>query len=129
MKDDTMPKWSEYVDEARARGSLAAEFFMVRSKPVAPPERVKEILPRHLAYQVSLQDQHKLVFAGPVSDESGDNMLGEGMMIYRAATEEEARALADADPMHAEGGRNYTMRRWLINEGHIPEELKPLLEN
>ncbi|MEX3007433.1 YciI family protein [Hoeflea sp. TYP-13] len=124
-----MPKWSEYVDEARARGSLAAEFFMVRSKPVAPPERVKEILPRHLAYQVSLQDQHKLVFAGPVSDESGDNMLGEGMMIYRAATEEEARALADADPMHAEGGRNYTMRRWLINEGHIPEELKPLLEN
>ncbi|MCP4317238.1 MAG: hypothetical protein GY789_14805 [Hyphomicrobiales bacterium] len=124
-----MPKWSEYVSEARARGSLAAEFFVIRSKPVAPPERVKEILPRHLDYQVSLQDQHKLVFAGPVSDESGDNMLGEGMMIYRAASEEEARALADADPMHAEGGRSYTMRRWLINEGHIPEELKPLLEN
>ena len=124
-----MPKWSEYVDEARARGSLAAEFFMVRSTPVAPPERVKEILPRHLSYQVSLQDQHKLVFAGPLSDESGDNMLGEGMMIYRAGSEDEARALADADPMHAEGGRSYTMRRWLINEGHIPEELKPLLDN
>ena len=55
-----MPKWSEYVEEARARGSLAAEFFMIRSKPIAPPERVKEILPRHLSYQVSLQNQHKL---------------------------------------------------------------------
>ena len=124
-----MPKWSAYVDEARERGSLAAEFFMIRSKPIAPPERVKEILPRHLSYQISLQDQHKLVLAGPLSDESGKNMLGEGMMIYRAASENEARALADADPMHAEGGRSYTMRRWLVNEGHIPDELKPLLDD
>ena len=124
-----MPKWEDYVKEARERGSLAAEFFMVRSKPIAPPERVKEILPRHLAYQFGLQDQHKLVFAGPVSDESGQNMAGEGMMIYRAGSEADARALAAADPMHAEGGRSYTMRRWLINEGHIPEELKPLLDN
>ena len=124
-----MPKWNEYVDEARARGSLAAEFFMIRSTPIAPPERVKEILPRHLSYQISLQNSHKLVLAGPLSDESGENMLGEGMMIYRAKSEKEARALADADPMHAEGGRSYTLRRWLVNEGHIPVELKPLLEN
>ena len=124
-----MPKWSEYVEESRARGSLAAEFFMVRSKPVAPPEKIKEILPRHLAYQISLQDQHKLVLAGPLSDESGENMLGEGMIIYRAESEDEARGLADADPMHAEGGRSYIMRRWLVNEGHIPLELKPLLDN
>ena len=124
-----MPRWEDYVTESRDRGSLAAEFFMVRSQPVAPPEKVKEILPRHLAYQVSLQDQRKLVLAGPLSDDSGENMLGEGMMIYRAASEEEARALADADPMHAEGGRSYTMRRWLVNEGHIPDELRPLLNN
>lgn len=123
-----MPKWRDYVDEARARGSLAAEFFVIRSTPIAPPERIKELLPRHLSYQVSLQNSHKLVFAGPLSDESGENMLGEGMVIYRAESEEEARRLADADPMHTEGGRSYTMRRWLINEGHIPEELKPLLE-
>ena len=124
-----MPKWPEYVEESRARGSLAAEFFMVRSVPVSPPEKVKEILPRHLEYQLSLQNQHKLVLAGPLSDETGENMLGEGMMIYRAESEEAARALADADPMHAEGGRSYTIRRWLVNEGHIPDELKPLLEN
>jgi uncharacterized protein YciI len=123
-----MPKWDDYVKESQARGSLAAEFFMIRSQPIAPPERVKEILPRHLVYQLTLQEQHRLVLAGPLSDDSGDNMLGEGMMIYRAASEEEARAMADADPMHAEGGRSYTMRRWLVNEGHIPKELRPLLD-
>ena len=124
-----MPKWSDYVNESRTRGSLAAEFFVAVSTPVAPPETVREILPRHLAYQVKLQDEHKLVFAGPMSDESGENMLGSGMMIYRADTMEEAKALADADPMHAEGGRSYVLKRWLVNEGHIPDTLKPLLDN
>ncbi len=124
-----MPKWSDYVREARERGSLAAEHFMVMSTPVAPPETVKGILPRHLEYQVKLQNDHSLVFAGPLSDETGENMEGAGMIIYRADSLEAARALADADPMHAEGGRTYTIRRWLINEGHIPESLKPLLDN
>ena len=122
-----MPRWTDYVNESWERGSLAAEFFVVRSTPSAEPERLKEVLPRHLAYQITLQNAHKLVFAGPLSDESMENMLGEGMIIYRAASEEEARALADADPMHAEGARSYTMRRWLINEGHIPDNLRPLL--
>lgn len=124
-----MPKWSDYVREARERGSLAAEHFMVMSTPVAPPEKVKEILPRHLEYQVKLQNDHSLVFAGPLSDDTGENMEGAGMIIYRADSLEAARALADADPMHAEGGRTYTIRRWLINEGHIPESLRPLLDN
>jgi hypothetical protein len=124
-----MPKWSDYVQEARERGSLAAEHFMVVSTPIAPPEKVKEILPRHLAYQLKLQNEHKLALAGPLSDESGENMVGAGMMIYSTASLDDARALADADPMHAEGGRGYTIRRWLVNEGHIPDSLKPLLDN
>ncbi|MCY6381993.1 YciI family protein [Hoeflea prorocentri] len=123
-----MPKWADYVKESRERGSLAAEYFIVRSRPSAPPEKLKEVLPRHLDYQLKLQDAHKLVFAGPLSDESLEEMLGEGMMVYRATSEKEARALADADPMHAEGARSYTMRRWLINEGHIPNALRPLLD-
>ncbi|MEM6464681.1 MAG: YciI family protein [Pseudomonadota bacterium] len=124
-----MSKWRDYVEEARARGSLAAEFFVAISTPVAPPERLKEILPRHLSYQVKLQHEHKIVFAGPLSDESGEEMQSEGMIIYNALSEAEARSLADADPMHAEGGRTYTLRRWLINEGHIPDSLRPLLDN
>lgn len=124
-----MPKWTDYVKEARDRGSLAAELYMAVSTPVAPPETVKEILPRHLSYQLKLQGEHKLAFAGPLSDDTGDNMQGAGMMIYSAGSLDEARALADADPMHAEGGRSYTIRRWLVNEGHIPASLKPLLEN
>ena len=60
-----------------------------------------------------------LVMAGPTSDASGDSMEGAGMVIYRAASMDEARALADADPMHSSGARVYTLKKWLVNEGSL----------
>ena len=44
-------------------------------------------------------------------------MEGAGMILYRAESMEKARALADADPMHASGARSYRLRKWLVNEG------------
>ncbi|MDV7141455.1 YciI family protein [Tropicimonas sp. TH_r6] len=112
-----MPAWSEYKQEARERGALALELYVVRTRPAKPPEALREMLPTHLAYQAELEAAGKLAFAGPVSDESGENLLGEGMIIYRADSLDEARALAEADPMHKSGTRSFDLRRWLINEG------------
>jgi hypothetical protein len=39
------------------------------------------------------------------------------MIIVRARDEAEARRLADADPFHAAGLRQYTLKRWMLNEG------------
>ena len=39
------------------------------------------------------------------------------MIIVRAASLDEARAIADADPMHSSGVRRYRIRPWLLNEG------------
>lgn len=114
-----MPAWTEYKREARERGALALELYVARSLPAKSPEDLKAMLPAHLAYQGELEAAGKLAFAGPISDESGDKLLGEGMMIYRAETLEEARALADGDPMHSSGTRRYEMRRWLLNEGSL----------
>ena len=112
-----MPAWSEYKKIAKERGALALELYVVQSTPAAGPEKLQKLLPDHLAYQGQLEKAGKLAFAGPMSDATGEMLQGEGMIIYRAETLEEARALADADPMHAEGGRTFTIRRWLINEG------------
>ncbi len=112
-----MPAWSEYKREARDRGALALELYVARSLPAKSPDALREMLPSHLAYQADLEAAGKLAFAGPVSDESGENLFGEGMIIYRADSLEEARALAEADPMHKSGTRSFEMRRWLVNEG------------
>ena len=114
-----MVAWNDYKAQAKARGALALELYVAHSTPAKAPEDVKASLPDHLAYQAELERAGKLAFAGPMSDETGEHMQGVGLIIYRAASLEDARALADADPMHQTGARSYVMRRWMINEGSL----------
>ncbi|MCF2872576.1 YciI family protein [Octadecabacter sp. G9-8] len=114
-----MPKWEDYKNEAKGRGALAMELFIVKSVPAGDMDLVKSTLPAHLAYQKEVEAKGKLVMAGPVSDATGDMMEAEGMIIYRAANLDDARAIANADPMHAVGARTYDVRKWLVNEGSL----------
>ena len=112
-----MVAWSEYKSHAKARGALALELFVAESTPVAEGDAVRAVLPDHLAYQRALEEAGSLAFAGPLSDPSGEMMQGVGLIVYRAASLEEAQKLAEGDPMHKQGVRSFTLRRWLINEG------------
>ena len=114
-----MPSWSEYKAHAKERGSLAFEAYVAVSTPAKAPEEVAKVLPDHLAYIGELERRGALMFAGPLSDETGERMEAMGMLILRAASLEEARALAEGDPMHKTGARTFVLRRWLINEGSL----------
>ena len=114
-----MVAWAEYKAMAKDRGALALELYVVESKPEKAPEVVKESLPAHLEYQSSLESRGILVLAGPLSDPTGESLQGAGLIVYRAATMDEAQRLADADPMHSSGARSYNLRKWLVNEGNI----------
>lgn len=114
-----MVAWNEYKTMARERGALALELFVVETTPDGPPDQVKAALPAHLEYQRKLEERGVLVLAGPTSDPSGDNMVGAGLVIYRAASMEEATELAENDPMHLTGARVYKLRKWLVNEGSL----------
>lgn len=112
-----MPAWEEYKQIARERGALAFELYVMNTTPVAAPEQLQAVLPDHLAYQKQLESEGKLFLAGPVSDESGEQMQGAGMVVYRAGSMDEAAELARNDPMHAKGVREFTLKKWLVNEG------------
>jgi uncharacterized protein YciI len=114
-----MVAWTNYKADAKARGALALELYVATSTPAKEPQDVKAVLPDHLAYQAELERAGSLALAGPMSDESGENMQGMGLIIYRAESLEAARVLADNDPMHKSGARTYVMRRWMINEGSL----------
>ena len=114
-----MPEWDSYKAEAKARGSLAFELYVVQSAPAKSPEDLKAVLPDHLAYQRTLEDTGTLVLAGPLSDDSGTQMQGTGLIVYRAASFESARDIAMRDPMHLTGARTFTLRKWMINEGNL----------
>lgn len=114
-----MPKWSDYKETAQKRGSLALELFIVESTPAVAPEEMMKMLPDHLAYQSEMESAGKLFMAGPTSDPTGEEMIGVGMIIYRASSMEEAKSIADNDPMHKTGTKKYTLRKWLVNEGSL----------
>lgn len=114
-----MVAWVDYKAEAKARGALALELFVAISTPAKAPLDVKASLPAHLAYQADLERRGALAFAGPMSDETGDQMLGMGLIIYRAESLDAARSMAENDPMHLSGARAFVLRRWMINEGSL----------
>jgi len=114
-----MVAWADYKAQAKSRGALALELYVAQSTPVKSPGDVKAALPDHLAYQAELERKGQLAFAGPMSDETGAEMQGMGLIIYRANSLEEARELAEADPMHKTGARQFVLRRWMINEGSL----------
>ncbi len=114
-----MVAWIDYKKEAKSRGALALELYAAVSTPAKEPQDVKASLPDHLAYQASLERAGALAFAGPMSDETGDQMQGMGLIIYRAKSLEAARTLAEEDPMHLSGARTFVLRRWMINEGSL----------
>jgi uncharacterized protein YciI len=114
-----MVAWTDYKEHAKDRGALALELFVVMSTPGNNPDAVKDTLPRHLEYQRELEITGRLVLAGPTSDDSGENMIGAGLIIYRAATMAEANEMAENDPMHKSGARTYILRKWLVNEGSL----------
>jgi uncharacterized protein len=114
-----MSGWTDYAERARAKGVLAKELFMVRSTPVVPLGELAAALPEHLAYQRELESRGVLVFAGPLSDATGQEWSGEGLVIYRAAGIEEAREIAARDPIHQKGLRRFELRAWLLNEGNL----------
>ncbi|QMU57332.1 MAG: hypothetical protein GKR98_03385 [Boseongicola sp.] len=117
-----MPDWDQYKTEAKARGSLAFELFVVVSTPAKTPEDLKANLPAHLQYQGSLEADGKLAFAGPMSDETGTQMQGVGLMVYRAGSFDEARKIAEADPMHTTG----TVRRQGFGNQELLKQVKSL---
>lgn len=76
-------------------------------------ETSRETVARHVAYIRSLDDKGKLVLAGPFDDFPG------GMVIVRADSIDEARAIAENDPFVIEKVRTYELRTWLMaNRGN-----------
>ena len=44
-------------------------------------------------------------------------------LAVRASSLNEARSIAERDPMHANGARSFTIRPWLVNEGTVTVRL------
>ncbi len=106
------------MSDADARQHLQKLFWIIFSDPVEGAGDRRPVHPQHLAHQYDLESRGILFAAGPFLGEDG-KPCGPGMIIIRADSEAQARAIADADPYHAKGFRKYRLQRWSMNEGTI----------
>ena len=98
------------------RAHLRKQFWIIFSEPVANSGDRRAVHHLHLAHQYDLEARGVLFAAGPFLDDAG-KPYGPGMIIIRANSEAEARAIADSDPYHKGGFRSYRLQHWSMNEG------------
>jgi len=87
------------------KGERACMLY-VAMLPIIDQELNTKVRPAHLEYLNALFLEGKVVMAGPFTDKLG------GMVIYKAGSLEEARELAEKDPVVVEGARRLELREW-----------------
>ena len=70
----------------------------------------------HMAHLNASGKSGKLVIAGPL----GDNGDIRGILVYKTATVEEARAIAEADPAVKAGRLRVELHKWFVTKGALP---------
>lgn len=100
------------------RAMLRKKFFVVLSRSNVGGDRITAVLPAHLEYMIGLEKAGAVFASGPLT-EAGGEPRGDGLTILRAASAEEARRLAEADPFVVHGLRSFELREWTVMEGSL----------
>jgi uncharacterized protein YciI len=113
------------LKEPRATGATpvepdahAARTYVMYAKYVGDRAHIERVRPAHRSYVRTIKAKGQVLMAGPFADDSG------ALLIYRAQSKDEAKALVLADPYHAEGVyETYALSEWRLfglNAGLIP---------
>jgi uncharacterized protein len=115
------PWWSEEVMKPAAsplKFTKAYFAFLTRGAKWTPEKtpQSEEIQKAHLANINRLAQEGKLVVAGPF----GDNGTLRGIFVFKVASLEEAKELANTDPAVQAGRLALEVRPWLVPDGMLP---------
>jgi uncharacterized protein YciI len=82
-----------------------------------PKEEAEALQARHLAHLTAMAESGKMVIAGPLSNQPDPALRG--ACLYRVATPEEARALAEQDPVVKAGQLRVDVMTWSVGKGYM----------
>lgn len=103
---------------------MGAELYFYVTRPRRSFEEVVETLPAHMDFIHTIEDGGIMVMGGQTTAEGDADAGGSGLVVIRASSFEEARKIAERDPMHASGVRDFQLYKWNINEGMTTIKLK-----
>jgi uncharacterized protein len=120
---DTAVDAQEIVGLCKKEGYLAKQLYVVFTTPIHGIKPILDNMKEHLAFQVALEKEGIMFAAGPNWTDDEKSWEGDGMVVIRAQTMAEARAIAERDPMHKSGARKFRIRPWFVNEGTVSVRL------
>lgn len=109
-------------DDARiaelTQNMLRKKLYVLISRPLVSPDRLKPVLAAHLEYMIDLEKRGLVFASGPLADGAGPPG-GHGLTVLRAANADEARRIAEGDPFFVAKLRTYELKEWTIMEGAL----------
>lgn len=109
------------VKDVRLEKALQLHFYLLALR-IVDRERMLEVQPDHLTWLLE-QEQAGVVFlSGPASHAKGDSRPDRqcnGFLAIRAASANEAAAIADREPFIAQGVMQYELYEWTVYQGSI----------
>jgi len=127
-----------------ARLQLYAIFMRPTEKYNTESAEGRELMRRHLQFQLEMEDQGILLAAGPLDDFGRASTLAKfrestppgerlidvsGMYFIVAASREDAEAVASSEPFEAAGWRTHTLCNWMLNEGAAVSLVRSMIES
>lgn len=86
-----------------------AKYFLIFLNAVPGKPLTPEVVNRHAAHLAELDEAGKLVLAGPIPERAG------GLIVLRVASLDEAKAIAEEDPMVRGAYQTYELGTWLMS--------------
>jgi uncharacterized protein len=108
------------VDAFLAR-TVRKRLWAVISHVKADAGAIQPHVEEHLKYMANLEKKGRLWASGPFVVPGV--LVGDGLTILRADTEEDARALMDGEPLTKLNLRTYELHLWELREGRIIVEV------
>jgi uncharacterized protein len=112
-----MPAETEEQISQLLKTMLRKRLFAALNKPVATQDEMLPFLVEHLEYMNRLEREGKIFASGPFI--RGGVLVGDGLTIPQANTQEEAMALMEDEPLIKRGLRTFEMHVWEFREGRM----------
>jgi uncharacterized protein YciI len=86
-----------------------AKYFLIFLNAISGKPLSPEVVNRHAAHLAELDNDKKLVLAGPIPERPG------GLIVLRVASLAEAKAIAEEDPMVRGAYYTYELGTWFMS--------------
>ncbi|MFC0219798.1 YciI family protein [Pseudochelatococcus lubricantis] len=104
-------------DDERLVSMMLQKTFFVMLRTTADAARIAPAMHDHHRWIIALEKEGRIFASGPLSGRGGEP--AGGMTVFRAASHEDAEAMAGGDPLVTSGGVTFEIKRWTVNEGRL----------